>query len=84
MLPEVSRQPGFVAVYMAVDPPTGQTFSISIWDSRGAADANVESGWFRAQVARFAGIYDHPPTREDFTLVHISRDENLELRPPGP
>lgn len=72
ILPEVSAQAGFCGVLVAVDDASGDTFSVSLWRDKSASEANVMSGWFRAQVAKFDQIYVAAPVRRDFSIKRHS------------
>lgn len=63
--PQWKQQPGFVGAYLLTnaDDET-KSMSISIWETQADLEATEASGWYQAQVAKFAGILAAPPNRE--------------------
>ncbi|OAB44749.1 antibiotic biosynthesis monooxygenase family protein [Paenibacillus glacialis] len=48
ILPLVRQQPGFIGVFLFVKP-TGENFSISVWEKEDDSEFNIEYGWWMDQ-----------------------------------
>lgn len=73
IFPEVCAKKGFLGVIVATNSKNGDTFSVSFWNSSEDCDANILSGWYKEQVARYDKIYVDSPLRSDFTVAkHIN------------
>ncbi|HEY2493752.1 MAG TPA: hypothetical protein VGI33_12705 [Paenibacillus sp.] len=69
ILPLIRQQPGFIGVFLFVKP-TGENFSISIWETEEDSNFNIESGWWMDQVRKFDSIYvDKPITTNHWLSI---------------
>ena len=68
VLPELHNQPGYEGVYVLATPE-GKALLISLWSTREAAESNVASGYYEAQLAKFVTVFRSPPGREQYEVV---------------
>ena len=68
VLPELHNQPGYEGVYV-LDTPEGKGLLISLWATREAAQSNVASGYYEAQLAKFVTVFRSPPGREQYEVA---------------
>jgi len=68
VLPELRDQPGYEGVYV-LTTPEGKGLLVSLWDTRSAAESNVASGYYEAQLAKFVTVFRSPPGREQYEVV---------------
>ncbi len=67
VVPEMRRQPGYEGVYV-LTTPEGKALLISLWSTREAAESNVSSGSYEAQLAKFVTVFRSPPGREQYEV----------------
>ena len=68
VLPELEQQPGYVGVYV-LTTPEGKAMVISLWSTKEAAESNVASGYYEAQLGKFATVFQSPPGREQYEVA---------------
>ena|SRR6185369_3878933 len=71
VVPFAQQEQGFVSIMLLTDPSTGIGMSVSLWESEAALKANEASGYFQAQLAKFASLFTAPPVRAVYEVsVH--------------
>lgn len=68
VLPELRRQQGYQGVYV-LDTPEGKGLLISLWATQEAAQSNVASGYYEAQLAKFVTVFRSSPGREQYEVA---------------
>ena len=68
VLPELEKQVGYDGAY-ALATPDGKAMVITFWASREIAEANIASGYYEGQLAKFATVFRSPPGRELYDVV---------------
>jgi heme-degrading monooxygenase HmoA len=68
IVPAARQRKGYRGMYV-MRTPEGKGLIMSLWDSREAAQAGVESGYYDEQVAKFVTVYRTPPGREHYEVV---------------
>jgi heme-degrading monooxygenase HmoA len=69
VVPALQEQPGYEgAIVLANDDAKG--IVITLWATREAADAGLASGFWAAQVGRFATLFRAAPGREGYDVVY--------------
>lgn len=69
--PEMRAQPGFEGVYV-LTTPEGKAMVVSLWSTKEAVESTVASGYYDAQLARFAKfatVFRSPPGREQYEVA---------------
>jgi heme-degrading monooxygenase HmoA len=72
LIPVAKKQKGFRGAYLLTDRDANQVTSISLWETEADLHASEASGYYREQVAKFAGLLSTPPTGE---LLEVSVQE---------
>ena len=68
VLPELRAQAGYQGVYVLMNPD-GKALLMSLWSAEEQAQSNVASGYYQAQLAKFATVFASPPGREQYAVV---------------
>ena len=68
VLPDLRDQPGYAGVYVLASKD-GKGLVMTLWDSEAAADEQVRTGFYAAQVERFVTFFSSPPGRESYEIV---------------
>jgi hypothetical protein len=68
VLAELRTQPGYEGVFV-MRTPEGKGMLISLWATKEAAQASVESGFYDEQVAKFVMFTREPPGRGHYEVV---------------
>ena len=68
VVPEVRKQEGYEGLYVR-HTPEGKGLIMSLWASKEAAVAGVESGYYDEQVAKFVSVFRAPPGRDNYEVV---------------
>ncbi len=66
--PDLRRQPGYEGVYV-LTTPEGKAMVISLWSSKEVVESNMASGYYEAQLAKFATVFRSPPGREQYEVA---------------
>ncbi|HKG27245.1 MAG TPA: antibiotic biosynthesis monooxygenase [Thermomicrobiales bacterium] len=61
--------PGFEGVELLVNRDTGHGISITRWATEADQLASEASGFYRAQVGKFRGLFDAMPVREVYEVA---------------
>ncbi len=69
VLPLCREQKGFKGGYFMNDPKTGESLTLTLWESREAMLASEQSHFFQGQVAKFIPFYAKPPVREAYEVT---------------
>ena len=69
VMPVISSQPGLKAVYLLVDPSTGNGQSLTIWDSEADGLAYERSGTYQAQVDKVRAYFAGPPSLKTYEVA---------------
>ncbi|MGB7294818.1 MAG: antibiotic biosynthesis monooxygenase [Candidatus Aminicenantales bacterium] len=69
VIPLCRKQRGFEGGYFMGDPKTGESITITFWESREAMIATEQSRFFQEQVAKFIPFYTKPPVREIYDVI---------------
>ena len=68
ILPELRVREGFAGVYvLATDE--GKALVMTLWENEEAAEAEVVSGFYAAQVEKFVTLFRAPAGRETYRVV---------------
>ncbi len=68
IVPEARKQEGYEGMYV-MSTPEGKGLVMSLWASKEAAVAGVESGYYDEQVAKFVALFRAPAGREHYEVV---------------
>jgi quinol monooxygenase YgiN len=68
VLPALKQQKGFSGSRLLVDPSSGKSMIVTLWESEAVMQANETTGWFREQLAKFNVVFASPPTRETYEV----------------
>jgi quinol monooxygenase YgiN len=68
VVPAAKQQPGFRSTQLVTDRASGTGLSITVWDSEADLQASEASGYYQAQLAKFAPLLTAPPVREVFEV----------------
>jgi heme-degrading monooxygenase HmoA len=68
VLPALQQQKGFSGSRLLVDPSSGKSMIVTLWESEADMKANEGTGWFREQLAKFNVVFASPPTRESYEV----------------
>ncbi|MBI4338082.1 MAG: hypothetical protein HY683_09685 [Chloroflexi bacterium] len=68
VLPELRRLQGYEGVYV-LGTPEGKGLVLSLWATKEAALAGVESGHHDAQLSKFVSVFRSPPGREHYEVL---------------
>ena len=68
VVPAAKSQKGYRNAYLFTDRKTGKGYSITLWDNEDDAIANENSGYYKEQVAKFAGYFTGPPVQEGYEV----------------
>lgn len=69
VIPAAKSQNGFQTGYLLTDRATGKGVSVTIWDSLENLKANEASGFYQAQVAKFAPLFTAAPTMDLYEVT---------------
>jgi heme-degrading monooxygenase HmoA len=64
VIPALEGQVGFAGALLLTQPESGQGISITLWASPEDQAASETSGFYREQLAKFAGLFTMTPVRE--------------------
>ena len=53
---------------MLTDHSTGKGLSITLWETEADMNAGEASGYFQAQLAKFANFFSQQPVREHYEV----------------
>jgi heme-degrading monooxygenase HmoA len=70
IVPEMRKQAGYVGVYV-MSTPEGKGLIMTLWASKEAAEAGVESGYYDEQVAKFVAMFRAPAGRDHYEVMYI-------------
>ena len=68
VIPALQQQEGFKGSRLLVDPSTGKSMIVTLWESEAVMQTNEATGWFREQLAKFNAVFASPPTRETYEV----------------
>jgi heme-degrading monooxygenase HmoA len=68
VIPALQQQAGFKGSRLLVDPGSGKSMIVTLWESQELMQANENTGWFREQLAKFNAVFASPPTRETYEV----------------
>jgi heme-degrading monooxygenase HmoA len=70
VVPAAQQEAGFKGALLLTDPETSQGISISLWESEADLLASEASGYYQAQIDRFAGVgfFAGPPDRTTYEV----------------
>ena len=68
IVPEARKQAGYAGMYV-MTTPEGKGLILSLWSSKEAVTAGVESGYYEKQLAKFVTLFRTPAGREHYELV---------------
>jgi heme-degrading monooxygenase HmoA len=85
VLPLCHKQAGFKGAYFLDDPKTGESVTITLWESEEAMLASERNQFFQQQVAKFIPYYEVAPVREAYEVIlkEKARKRRPPLPPPG-
>jgi hypothetical protein len=68
VIPALEGQVGFAGALLLTQPESGQGISITLWASPEEQAASETSGFYRDQLAKFAGLFTVTPVREVYEV----------------
>ena len=68
VVPALEGQAGFAGALLLTQPDSGQGISITMWASPEDQVASETSGFYREQLAKFAGLFTVTPVREVYEV----------------
>ena len=68
IVPEAQKREGYAGLYV-LRTPEGKGLIMSLWTSKEAALAGVESGYYDEQVSKFVSVFRAPPGRDHYEVV---------------
>jgi heme-degrading monooxygenase HmoA len=68
VIPALRTQRGFEGALLLTQPDSGQGISITMWSSPEDQLASETSGFYREQLAKFAGLFTVAPIREIYEV----------------
>lgn len=70
VVPAATEQQGFNGTLLLTDRATGKAVSITMWETEADLTASEASGYYQAQIVKFAGvgIFAGPPVRETYEV----------------
>jgi heme-degrading monooxygenase HmoA len=68
VVPALEGQTGFAGALLLTQPDSGQGISITMWASPEDQVASETSGFYREQLAKFAGLFTMAPVREVYEV----------------
>jgi heme-degrading monooxygenase HmoA len=68
VVPALEGQAGFAGAMLLTQPDSGQGISITLWASPEDQSASETSGFYREQLAKFAGLFTVTPVREVYEV----------------
>jgi hypothetical protein len=72
VLGELRQQTGYVGVYV-LTTPEGKALLMSLWETKEAAQAELDSGFYETQLTKFATVFRSPPGREHYEVTVIDQ-----------
>jgi len=66
--PELRRQAGYEGMYVFTTME-GKAMVETFWSTREAAESNIASGYYEAQLAKFVTIFRSAPGREQYEVA---------------
>ncbi len=69
VIPAAQQQMGFRGALLLEDPASGRGTSITLWETEADLKAGEESGYFKAQIAKFGPLMTGPPVREALVVT---------------
>lgn len=70
LLPALRKQPGYKGLYV-MRTPEGKGLLMTLWETEGAAQAGVESGFYDEKVAKMVMLLRQPPGRDHYEVVLV-------------
>lgn len=72
VVPAYQQLKGFKHAYLFIDPDTGKSLGISIWETEADRSAVQSSGALQEQLAKFAAVLAAPPSPGTYQVkVHV-------------
>ncbi|MFC1994324.1 antibiotic biosynthesis monooxygenase family protein [Chloroflexota bacterium] len=68
VVPEMKNQDGYEGSYV-MTTPEGKGLIMTLWASKDAAVAGVESGYYDEQISKFVALFRAPPGRDHYEVV---------------
>jgi heme-degrading monooxygenase HmoA len=68
ILPALHEREGFEGVYVLATPE-GKALVLTFWETQEAADSELASGFYAAQVEKFVTVFRSPPGRETYEVA---------------
>jgi len=69
VLPATREQKGYRGTNVMVDRKTGNTVTITLWESEEDAVANEKNRYYQENMAKFRTFFKKPPIREGYEVV---------------
>ena len=77
VIPAVKKQAGYEGLYV-LGTPEGKGLIMSLWSSKEAAIAGVESGYYDEQVAKFISVFRASPGRDHYEVLFTDQPDIQE------
>jgi hypothetical protein len=68
VLPGLQKEPGYCGV-LVLSTPDGKGLLVSLWETRTAATAEAEHGFYAEVLERYMTLFRSPPDRERYEVV---------------
>lgn len=78
VVPEMRAQRGFEGVYV-LTTPEGKAMIVSLWSTEETVEATGASGYYEAQLAKFATVFRSPPGREVYEVALAESPQRAAL-----
>ena len=78
VVPEMKAQAGFEGVYV-LTTPEGKAMIISLWSTKESVETTGASGYYEAQLAKFATVFRSPPGREVYEVALAESPQRAAL-----
>jgi heme-degrading monooxygenase HmoA len=79
VIPALRTQRGFEGALLLTQPDSGQGISITLWSSSEDQLASEATGFYREQLAKFAGLFTVAPIREVYEVNASVRPDARKL-----
>ena len=69
IVPATKSQKGYQGLHFFLDPETGKSASITLWETEQDAIANENNRYYQEQIVKHMHLYAKPPIRERYEVV---------------
>jgi len=69
IVPAARTQKGFLHAYLLSNPKTGESVSISLWETEQDAVANEKNHYYQEQMVKLLDLFSFGPVREGYVVT---------------